>query len=449
MSACGGRVGQDDGQGGGVPSGAASTTAGRSKLTDLLAKTLSSSKKSIESEVPSAGTSSAHETVVGSISGHGSSGHGRSWHGQGSDHGKGGSSSRHGSELQQLSPRCIPEERKLSEPSGAPLGNEGSGMFMGFRKISHVMSEAFGSEHGSVGSSYGGAEGRNEAMPPPPRPPLSKKASTGSLGGPGVEPTYPSEEEGGARTGSVTEGLMRKIDRAMSSISLGSNGSGHGSAHGSVHGSIQGSAHGSGGGGGGGASRLPSGGLLPWSRLDKGEAAEVDVARKEYGKGTWKASRANSSLSHRADSSAEDDRAEGIVHWALSAVGVGTPRNVSSAVSLGTPRAMSTASLAPSRSHRALTSDGFRRGWRSFPSVTASTPRALTSAASFFGVGASSGEVPLPPPGSKAAGYEAAMTNWPAGKVPGNPAWDEWSMEKKLFAHILTASCLALIIATW
>lgn len=448
--ACGGRVGQgstgtekgvkdddqvrggNDGNKGGVPSSAASTTAGRPKLTDMLVKTLSSSKKSIESPGPSGGTPSAHGSVVGSGSGHGSSGHGRSWHGQGSGHGQG--SSRHGSELP---PRCIPEESKLSESGGVPPAEEGSSMLAGFMKMGR---EPFGSEHGSVASSYGGAEGGKEAMPPPRRPPLSKKASTGSVGGRGVEPTYPSEEEGGTSTGSLGEGFMKTLGRAISSISLGSNGSGHGSVQGSthgsvqgsVHGSIQGSAHSSGGGGAvaGGAvvgSRRPSG-LLPWSQLDDGEAAEVDIARNEYG--------------------------------------LGTPRNLSSAANLGTPRATSTASLAPPRSHRALTGDGFRRRWRSLSGVTASTPRALSSAAVgysriFFGVGGSgndgssssrlvdSGEVPFQPPRTRAAGYEAAMTNWPAGKVPGNPAWEEWSVEKKLFAHIVTASCLALIIATW
>lgn len=410
MSPCACRDGQgstgtekDDDQEG-IPS---TTTTGRPKLTDVLLKTFPSSKKSVESEVPSAGTPSAYESVVGSVSGHGSSGHGRSWHGQGSDHGQGGSNSRHGSEF---SPRCIPEE------SGAPLSHEGSGMFVGFKKIGHALSEAFGSEHGSVGSTHGDTEGRSGAMPPPPppRPPLSKKASTGSLGSRGVEPTYPSEEEGGAPSGN----FVRTFERALSALSIGSNGSGHGSVQGSVHGSMQDSAHDNGGGGGAvagggsGASRRPSGGLLPWH---------------EYSNDT---------------------------NWTLPAVGVVTPSNMSSAASLGTPRAVSAANLAPPRNLRAFTSDGFRRGWRSLSNVTAGTPRALSSAAarcskSFFGVGASSGEVPFSTPGSTPAGYEAAMANWPAGKVPGNPAWDEWSVEKKLFAHIVTAFCLALIIATW
>lgn len=48
-----------------------------------------------------------------------------------------------------------------------------------------------------------------------------------------------------------------------------------------------------------------------------------------------------------------------------------------------------------------------------------------------------------------AAGYEAAMANWPAGKVPGNPAWEEWSPGKKLSCHFVTAGCLAVIVATW
>ena len=47
------------------------------------------------------------------------------------------------------------------------------------------------------------------------------------------------------------------------------------------------------------------------------------------------------------------------------------------------------------------------------------------------------------------AGYDAAMANWPAGKVEGNPAWDEWSPEKKLVGHLVTAGCLAVIILTW
>eukprot|EP00903_Cladosiphon_okamuranus_P006254 g6137.t1 len=50
---------------------------------------------------------------------------------------------------------------------------------------------------------------------------------------------------------------------------------------------------------------------------------------------------------------------------------------------------------------------------------------------------------------SEAAGYEAAIANWPAGKVPGNPAWEEWSPEKKLACHFVTAGCLAVIVATW
>lgn len=48
-----------------------------------------------------------------------------------------------------------------------------------------------------------------------------------------------------------------------------------------------------------------------------------------------------------------------------------------------------------------------------------------------------------------AAGYEAAMANWPAGKVEGNPAWEEWSPEKKLACHFVTAGCLAAIVCTW
>ncbi|CAM9900049.1 unnamed protein product [Ectocarpus fasciculatus] len=41
------------------------------------------------------------------------------------------------------------------------------------------------------------------------------------------------------------------------------------------------------------------------------------------------------------------------------------------------------------------------------------------------------------------------MANWPAGKVEGNPAWEEWSSAKKLVCHLVTAGCLAVIVLTW
>ncbi|CAN0223046.1 unnamed protein product, partial [Hapterophycus canaliculatus] len=86
--------------------------------------------------------------------------------------------------------------------------------------------------------------------------------------------------------------------------------------------------------------------------------------------------------------------------------------------------------------------------------------RASTSAAAFHtpagsvGGGGSSRHGPAgaseaPLVLERAAGYEAAMANWPAGKVQGNPAWEEWSPEKKLVCHLVTAGCLATILLTW
>ena len=382
-------------------------------------------------------------------SGHGSgggSGHGVNWiglsgggsgHGarrapvvnsSGSRHGMGGS--RHGSDA---APLPIPENGEVvgwTQPPGEILERVGAsepGLLGEFGKqVSLALSGAFGSEHGSVASAKTGGGG--EGIPPTdPRERLESGTSVGSslmrgLGGKsgkaGGGDADSSEEGAGAGVEQPTDGFfMRNLDRAVSSVSIGAGSSAHGSgwggsvsAGGSAHGSVGsigvgggggggGSGGGGGGGGGGGSSRRASGVLLPWSQQDEQEKELEGKTSRGEGSG------------------ASDDLVDGLmrgVERALSAVGAvaGAPDPPSGA-GIETPRSMIDLSThCPSDSRRLST----------------------LSVAESMGGG---------------AGYDAAMADWPAGKVEGNPAWEEWSPEKKLVGHFVTAGCLAVMILTW
>lgn len=224
----------------------------------------------------------------------------------------------------------------------------------------------------------------------------------------------------------MTEGFfMKTLDRAVSSMSIGGGSSAHGSgwggsvsAGGSGHGSVGSTGVGGGGGGagggGGGGSRRSSGVLLPWSQQDVGGAREDGVEGEE------EASRGDEGKEGEGDG---DDLVDGLmrgVERALSAVGVGAGApDPLSAADVGTPRSVFDVSAhCPSESRRL--SDGRRLS-------TVSVPESLGGG----------------------AGYDAAVANWPAGKVEGNPAWEEWSPEKKLLSHFVTAGCLAVMVLTW
>ncbi|CAM9135242.1 unnamed protein product [Laminaria digitata] len=282
--------------------------------------------------------------------------------------------------------------------------------------MSLALSGAFGSEHGSVASAKTPGSGAGEGMPPPGSRDRSESATSvasSSLRG--------ASGKSGKVGGRSTEGFfMRSLDRAVSSMSIGGGSSAHGSgwggsvsAGGSGHGSVvsTGAGGGSVGGGGGGNSRRTSGVLLPWSQQDVGDedGLEGEAASRGEDKG-------------EGDSS--DDLVDGLmrgVERALSAVGVGAgagappdPPTGTAAADVGTPRSLIDVSAhCPSESRRLS---------------TLSIPESL---------------------GGGGAGYDAAMANWPAGKVEGNPAWEEWSPEKKLLSHFVTAGCLAVMILTW
>lgn len=426
------------------------------------------------------GTSSSNG--LGSGSGHGSSGHGISWHslglgggsggvgagagnGNGSGQGapgrrssggggggSGGGNSRHslgswhGSDAATPS---IPENGELIGLSGSDNGNSLFGEVG--KHMSLALSSAFGSEKGSL--SGGGGDG--EFIPPPP---LASSGSTRWIGSEGGEGegghglvrreggernlSYHSEtgSEGGARR--AAEGFLRQIDDAVTSFALGrgsgGGGGGGGSTHGSewdgsmsaagsahggstlggsTHGSVHGSVH-----GGGRGSRNSSGSLLPWSQHGGHEERGNGHHGDDLGGGVSSSGKDNGG----------DDMIDGLmrgVERALSAVGVGP--GTGGAVD-GSPRPLSSGTGSLTTPHSVVDVSAHNISFISMGNRSTSAAEAAAAAAV-----------------SKGAGYAAAMANWPAGKIHGNPAWEEWAPEKKLACHVVTASCLAMIIVMW
>ena len=454
-------------------------------LRDRLVKAISSKNPALDSPAhsnPSSTNSSRHGprrewtldgagsgtlvSIHGTGSGHGSSGHGVNWHGLGgggSGHGAGGArrapvvhssgsrhgvgGSRHGSDA---APLPIPENGEVlgwtptAEGSDRDSVSEPGLLGEIGKQMSLALSGAFGSEHGSSASAK--TVSGCEMMPPPALRERSGSGTsfasslrgavgtggeggkTGGGGGSGGDQDS-SEEAGGIGVERVTEGFfMKTLDRAVSSLSVGGGSSAHGSgwggsvsAGGSGHGSVGstgvGGSGGGVGGGGGGGSRRSSGVLLPWSQQDVGDDREDGVEGEV-------ASRVGEDKGEGDGEGDSDDLVEGLMRGvgrALTAVGVsaGAPDPPSAAADVGTPSSMIDLSAhCPSEGRR----------------LSESRRLSTVSVADSLGGG---------------AGYDAAMANWPAGKVEGNPAWEEWSPEKKLLGHLMTAGCLAVMILTW
>ncbi|CAM9920621.1 unnamed protein product [Scytosiphon promiscuus] len=334
------------------------------------------------------------------------------WGPSGSRHGPGGS--RHGSES---APAPIPENGELvgwtSGPDSKGDGGDGGGVSPPFSL------GGFGKQFGLALNGTFRTEGGVPAEAVPlPSPAASASKDPLDSAAPGVM----------SGVGRMAEGFMRHLDRAVSSI----------------------------------ASRRSSGLLLPWSHQDVSrvgdEGSEVD-------------------RSDHPGTNADDEKPT--VDRLKRGGGVGPLGRVFAAAGNGsrssTPRASDlateTGASLKAREGHALSAAAVGNGGASSRS---STPRGIACGTPRGGSSAKTFAAPLternlrastsaaasrngPPPAAskalllleKAAGYEAAMANWPAGKVPGNPAWEEWSPEKKLVCHLVTAGCLAVILLTW
>ncbi|CAM9725525.1 unnamed protein product, partial [Ectocarpus sp. 12 AP-2014] len=422
--------------------------------------------------------------VVGMGSGHGSSGHSLSWHsngagggGSGSGHGTAGrrlsalsssstgsrhgpGSSRHGSES---APPPIPENRELV---GALDGSGGSGSSSPAGLLGEIGKQFSLALNGSFG--HEGSDTGEATMPPPP-PPVSKPRDAGVTAEKSLEDTLSHSEKSGV--GRMAEGLLKQLDRAVSSISVG-DGSGHGSGWGgSVNGaggSAQGSAHGSVASVGalgsvvGGGARRPSGLVLPWSQqdMDQGrdggggrgedEATNLDAdasGDSRFGR-AFTGAGAGGGTPHSNDGGRDESMgpAERAFAAAFGSGGGGggggavcsTPRVTSHVkLSFGTPvteRVVSTstsASVYGTPSRVTPSASVFGTPLRGFAADTAAPSTGSTAGGSGHGsagpVRKSSFAIEGVVAVDKVAGYEAAMANWPAGKVEGNPAWEEWS----------------------
>ncbi|CBJ33658.1 expressed unknown protein [Ectocarpus siliculosus] len=396
----------------------------------------------------------------------------------GSQHGSG--SSRHGSES---APPPIPENGELV---GALDGSGGSGSsspagLLG--EIGKQFSLALNRSFNLEGSDTG------EASKPPP--PVSKPRDPRTTAEKGLEDTSSHSEKTGV--GRMAEGLLKQVDRAVPSISVG-DGSGHGSGWGGsvsgAGGSAQGSAHGSVasvgalGSGVGGGSRRPSGLVLPWSQqdMDQGrdggggggedEATNLDAdasGDNRFGR-AFTGAGAGGGTPHLNDGGHDESMGPAERAFAAAFGGGGggsgggavcsTPRVTSHPkLSFGTPvteRVVSTstsASIYGTPSRVTPSASVFGTTLRGFAADTAGPSAGSTAGGSGHGsagpVRKSSFAIEGVVAVDKVAGYEAGMANWPAGKVEGNPAWEEWSSAKKLVCHLVTAGCLAVIVLTW
>ncbi|CAM9413486.1 unnamed protein product [Ectocarpus sp. 12 AP-2014] len=467
---------------------------------DSLASAANNSRHNMGTEGGSSGHGSGSgHGVVGMGSGHGSNGHslrrhsdGAGWGGSGSGHGAAGrrlsalsssstgsrhgpGSSRHGSES---APPPIPENGELV---GALDGFGGSGSSSPAGQLGEIGKQFSLALNGSFG--HEGSDTGEAPMPPPP-PPVSKPREAGTTAEKGLQDTSSHSEKSGM--GRMAEGLLKQLDRAMSSTSVG-DGSGHGSGWGgSVHGaggSAQGSAHGSVASVGalgsvvGDGSRRPSGLVLPWSQqdMDQGrdgggggedEATNLDgdtSGDNRFGRAFTGGGTPHSNDGWRDESIGPAERAFAAAFGGGGGGGgavCSTPRVTSHAkLSFGTPvteRVVSTStssSVYGTMSRVTPSASVFGTPLRAFAADTAEPSAGSTTGGSGHGsagpVRKSSFAIEGVVAVDKVAGYEAAMANWPAGKVEGNPAWEEWSSAKKLVCHLVTAGCLAVIVLTW
>lgn len=246
---------------------------------------------------------------------------------------------------------------------------------------------------------------------------LSEHGSTAS-GATAAPGDHRGDDTRGAESGAEGEsdgGFLEHVDRVISSLTIGGN-SGHGAGWGSStgggsgHGSVLGSNHGGGvvrGGSGGTSSNSQRPGTVsPWSQSQARQQQEGDVRR-----GT---DSSHNKMQYSKDGSEDDGMVEGFKR--------------------GVERAMSVVGVAPSPSAASGCNENnslHSMGNSMHDFISASSRHSAILAA------------------RKAPGYEAAMANWPAGKVPGEPAWEVWSPKKKVAAHFITAVGLALIVATW
>lgn len=419
-------------------------------------------------------------------SGHGLSQLGLGGSGSGHESSSGGgrrpsaTGSRHGSDS---APPPIPENGEVIGWKKSPQGfvdgsrggsDSGGGGVLGQvgSKMGRALSEAFGVE--VVGSIVDNADGNSEhyhhdsgdgdggnATLPPISKYLSnssaslalmargasvsavgggtKGSGNGGVGDPDLSCHSVDSNSSGGIGRAAADVLRRQFDRAVSSLSIGEGSSAHGSmlsAGGSGHGSvvsISSTVGGGGGGGGGGSlSRRSSGLILPWSQSDVDDGGgDIDNSgsRNDIGE-----RQEDGSFRSGAAENDDDDIVEGFkrgLERALSAVGVvHTPRSQMSSprgFAAPSPRGATNPGVLDSNDQghdSGSVTDSNRFTFSREPSTTLATV-------------------------VNGAGYDAAMANWPAGKVEGNPAWEEWGSEKKLFCHFVTAGCLALIILTW
>lgn len=418
------------------------------------------------------------------------------------------SGSRHGPGS-EAAPPPIPENGQLMGWAAPALESKGSGssstssrssappgLLDGFGKqVSLALHGTFGGEGGSGAGAGGTAISTT----------VGTSGSIEAAGGAGETLRGDADSSRHSETGSMSgvgrmaEGLMRHLDRAVSNMSA-DNGSAHGSGWGgsvsAAGGSAPGSTHGSVGsvgawggggntGGGGGGSRRPSattssmgvsgsggGGsrrlsksLLPWSQQDVDERPGEDGGVGDSGSSHLETS-ANAtsddvmgglrrsvervgraftgvgSAAPGANNDDPDEASKGRSSRAFTGVGAAaaaaysTPRATPKVGMFGTPLHQGTAFRASGSAVPIGTP--LRGGGGSVTDVSGHSHKRRLSTAS----DAATADAAV-------AGYEAAMAEWPAGKVKGNPAWEEWSPEKKLVCHLVTAGCLAAIVLTW
>ncbi|CAN0011635.1 unnamed protein product [Sphacelaria rigidula] len=404
----------------------ASTASADSHSVSLRDKIVSAISTAIDNQsdngdaVGAGGGGSAHGSLTGSA--HGSITNG-SGHGSGSAHGS-GSGSGHGNYFPTLS-LMGPPLRRGSGP-GSAGGSRHSAVGIGSLHGSAIPENgemAWGSGHpptggdGDGGSNLLGDLGKQ----------INRALSGASMGGNGgssshgappspavatatVDSCTHDHGEGGGKEGvdKEPEGFLDHVGRMMTTMALTGGDSGHGSVRGgSGGGSGHGSTVASAAAGNTAASTpgRPSGLVLPWSHHSSDGHQGGDGAG-EMG---------------RENDGADNGSMLGEVKRALSSIGA-------------MPAAPSPATVNESRS---------------VFSYGSSHHDTAALGASFHSVGDRRAAAAAAAGVTLVAGYEAARANWPAGKVEGEPAWEVWSDKKKLVAHLITASCLALIVATF
>lgn len=288
---------------------------------------------------------------------------------------------------------AIPEDGAMDWGSEHATGGEtGGGGFLGElgKQLNLALSTATtGSEHGSVGSA-GGGSGDGAAA-------AAKGRSMSASGDALAVYDYDKAGSGGGGGGHQFEGesagFLGQVGRMVSTFSLGGGNSDHGSGWGgsagagSGHGSLAISGGGAGAGGsdhgsavaaGAGSGRRPSGILLPWSQ----HSEDGDHGR-----------RANGSMSWRAEDASPSD------HGSDRDVG-----NVLEGVKRGVGRALSSMAVVPGPSPATNDTSSLHDLGSSSSSVYSVGGRRAAAVATASGI-------------VQGAGYEAAMSNWPAGKV--------------------------------